>query len=64
MRTLDEVQADIMAIEQTKIRPLSEFIMDQHNDQGIGLPALLRLRNAEEQLVALRLERAEILAAS
>ncbi len=59
-RTLAEVDADITAVEQRKIRPITELALDPRGEQGIGAPALARIKDYERQLVALRGERAAV----
>lgn len=64
MRTLTDIDADILAVEQKKIRPATDLLLDPHGTAGLGGPALERLRAYEAQLCDLRCERAAVVAAS
>ncbi len=64
MRTLVEIDTDIVSVEQKKIRPMTEFTLDPTNDKGFGLAALNRIRSLESQLVDLRAERKEVVDAT
>ena len=63
MRTLDQIDADITAIEQKKIRPTTDYLLDPLNNNGLGLFALNKIRELESQLSTVRQERRDVVAA-
>lgn len=59
MRTLDQIDADIAAIEAKALRPQRELLLDPTGEKGFGAAAVTRLRDYEAQLDTLRAERRE-----